>query len=49
MKAALAQEELGKFEDAVKLYERIKKEFSESQEARDIDKYIARANNLKNG
>ncbi|MBX7181887.1 MAG: tetratricopeptide repeat protein [Bacteroidia bacterium] len=47
MKAAQAQEELGKFDEAVKLYERIKKEYSESQEARDIDKYIARANNLK--
>lgn len=45
MKAALAYEDLRKFEEAIKVYERIKKEFYESTEARDIDKYIARAQN----
>jgi tetratricopeptide (TPR) repeat protein len=45
MKAGLAYEDLGKWEEALKIYDRVKKEFSESQEARDIEKYIARAKN----
>ena len=42
-KAALAYEEKGEYENAVKVYERIKNDFSETPEARDMDKYIARA------
>ncbi|TND03691.1 MAG: hypothetical protein FD123_3903 [Bacteroidetes bacterium] len=41
-KAAMAYEDMGKKADARKLYEQIKTEFSESQEAQQIDKYIAR-------
>ena len=47
-KAAMANEEKGNYADAVKLYERIKNEFTETTEAKDIDKYIARAKTLGN-
>jgi len=47
-KAALANEDRGNYADAVKLYERIKNEFNETQEGRDIEKYIARAKALGN-
>lgn len=47
-KAAFANEQKGDYADAVKLYERIKNEFNESQEGRDIEKYIARAKSLGN-
>lgn len=42
-KAGLAFEEIKAFDDAKKAYERIKNDFSDAQEAQDIDKYIARA------
>lgn len=41
-KAALALEQQKQYKNALELYERIKKEFSTSNEARDVDKYIAR-------
>lgn len=41
-KAALSSEYQKKYKEALELYERIKKEFPASNEARDIDKYIAR-------
>jgi tetratricopeptide (TPR) repeat protein len=41
-KAGLAYEELGRKEEARKVYEQIKTEYSESQEAAQIDKFIAR-------
>jgi len=41
-KAAYAYEDKGNKADALKLYEQIKSEFPESQEATQIDKYIAR-------
>ncbi len=41
-KAGLVAEQQGNFKDAEKYYTRIKKEFKDSQEAADIDKYIAR-------
>lgn len=47
-KAALANEEKGNYADAVKLYERIKVEFSETAEGREMEKYIARAKVLGN-
>ncbi|MBL7888274.1 MAG: tetratricopeptide repeat protein [Bacteroidia bacterium] len=47
-KAALANEEKGNYADAVKLYERIKTEFSETAEGREMEKYIARAKVLGN-
>ncbi len=47
-KAAMANEEKGNYIDAVKLYERIKNEFAETSEGREIDKYIARAKTLGN-
>jgi len=42
MKLALAYENLNKKEDALKAYETIKKDFPRSNEARKVDKYIAR-------
>ncbi len=42
-KAAFAYEDKGNKTEALKLYEQIKVEFPESQEATQVDKYIARA------
>jgi len=42
-KAAMAYEENKNYEDAIKVYERIKTEHPNTQEGKDIDKYIARA------
>jgi tetratricopeptide (TPR) repeat protein len=47
-KAALANEDKGNYADAVKLYERIKNEFSETTEGKDMEKYISRAKTLGN-
>lgn len=41
-KQGLVYEDMGKFKEALKNYERIKKEFKTSTEARSIDSYIAR-------
>ena len=41
-KAGLALESLDRKDDALKAYQRIKDDFNSSDEARDIDKYIAR-------
>jgi tetratricopeptide (TPR) repeat protein len=46
MKAGATAEILGNFNNAIKAYERIKKEHHKSNEARIIDKYIARAKGL---
>jgi tetratricopeptide (TPR) repeat protein len=42
-KAGLVYEELGNYKKAVTAYESIKKDFPNSEEARDIDKYITAA------
>lgn len=47
-KAAMANEDKGNYADAVKLYERIKNEFSETADAKDMEKYISRAKTLGN-
>ncbi len=47
-KAAMANEDKGNYADAVKLYERIKNEFSETSEGKDMEKYISRAKTLGN-
>ena len=47
-KAAFAYETTGNYADAVKLYERIQKEYYKSTEARDMDKFITRAKMLGN-
>jgi tetratricopeptide (TPR) repeat protein len=47
-KAAMANEDKGNYADAIKLYERIKNEFSETMEGKDMEKYIARAKTLGN-
>ena len=47
-KAAMANEDKGNYADAVKLYERIQNEFSETAEGKDIEKYISRAKTLGN-
>lgn len=44
MKAGQVYEELGKYSEALKVYEDIKKNFSTSTEAREIEKYITRVN-----
>ncbi len=46
MKAAMAYELEGKNDLALKTYTRIKTDFSKTNEGREIDKYIARANGL---
>ncbi len=46
-KAGLAYEELKEYDDAVSAYSKLKNDFSEAQEAQDIDKYIARATAAK--
>ncbi len=46
-KAGLVYEELKNYSEAVIVYEKIKKDYSEAQEAQDIDKYIARATAAK--
>ncbi|HNX44266.1 MAG TPA: tetratricopeptide repeat protein [Bacteroidales bacterium] len=43
MRAAWTYEDLGKFDKAVELYNRIKTDYYRSNEARDIEKYIERA------
>lgn len=46
MKAAWVNELNENYDQAVKLYNRIKEEYSKSQEAREIDKYIAHAQGM---
>ena len=41
-KAAIAYENIGKFDEALSNYTKIKDEFNNSEEAADIDKYISR-------
>ena len=45
-KAGIAYETLGDYANAVKKYKEIKKDFAESPEARDVEKYIARAETM---
>lgn len=47
MKAGRAYEKIGKNSDAVKVYSKIKSDFDGSQESRDIEKYITRAQSAK--
>jgi len=47
-KAALAYEDKQNYADAIKLYERIKNEFAETVEGKEMDKYISRAKVLGN-
>ncbi len=47
MKVAGAYEDGGKYEDATKIYQQIRKEYFETQEGREVDKYIARAEGMK--
>jgi tetratricopeptide (TPR) repeat protein len=47
-KAAMANEDKGNYADAVKIYERIKNEFSETADGKDMEKYISRAKTLGN-
>lgn len=41
-KAAITAEEMGNYEEALKIFERIKKEFPATSEGRNIDKHIGR-------
>jgi TolA-binding protein len=47
MKAAGAYEDTKNFENAIKIYEQIKADFPNTNEGREIEKYIARASALK--
>ena len=47
-KAGFAYEQKANYTEALGIYERLKNEFTASSEARDIDKYIARAKTLGN-
>ena len=47
-KAGLAYEEKQNYADAIKIYERIKNEYAETTEGREMDKFIARAKVLGN-
>ena len=47
-KAGFAYEQKANYTEALAIYERLKNEFTASSEARDIDKYIARAKTLGN-
>jgi len=44
----MANEDKGNYADAVKLYERIKNEYAETMEGKEMDKYIAHAKTLGN-
>jgi tetratricopeptide (TPR) repeat protein len=45
-KAGLLFEEMGEYKDALLVYEQIKKDYANSTEGRNIDRYIARATGL---
>lgn len=45
-KAGFAYEDLGKFDKAIDVYKKIQKEHYKSYEARDIEKYISRCENM---
>ncbi|MEI6817610.1 MAG: tetratricopeptide repeat protein [Bacteroidota bacterium] len=47
MKAAGLYEDGGKYDKAIELYQQIRKDFYETQEGREADKYIARAEGMK--
>ena len=46
MRAGLAYEEQKKYDKAIELYKKIKKDYHQSNEAREIDKYIAYAEGM---
>ncbi len=46
-KAGLVYEELKQYGKAVEVYELIKKDFKDTQEGQEMDKYIARARTLE--
>ena len=48
LKAGWAYELMGKYDKALKVYKKIQSEFPKSNEAREIEKYIARAEGLMN-
>ena len=43
MKAATLYEMLGKYKDALKIYQQLKTDFPEAREGREVEKYISRA------
>lgn len=47
MRAAWVHESLGQWDEAIALYEKIKTEYWKSYEAREVNKYIARATQMK--
>ena len=48
MKAAMAYEELGNYRKAVGIYESIKKNYPDTKEGLEVEKYLARANSITN-
>lgn len=47
MKAAWAYEEQNKWDDAIKIYEKLRADYVKSQEGKDAEKYLARAKAMK--
>ena len=47
-KAAFAYEQKSEFKEALGLYERLKNEYGKTEEAREVEKYIARVKTLGN-
>ena len=47
LKAGEVDEMMGNYDEAITAYKRIQKDYNKSQEARNIEKYIARARELK--
>ena len=46
MKAGLAYEELNNYANAIKIYEQIKSEYPESNQGREIEKYLVKAHQV---
>ena len=46
MKAALAYEGLGNYEKAIEIYKKVRSDFYQSNEGRESEKYIARAESM---
>jgi hemolysin activation/secretion protein len=49
MKAAGVYEDQKNYDNALKIYDQIRTDYSNTAEGREIDKYIARVNAAKNG
>jgi tetratricopeptide (TPR) repeat protein len=48
MRAAWVYEDMGNWDDAIELYEKIRNDYRKSYEGSEVNKYIARATAMKN-